>query len=152
MTITSVYLVYNEWSAANYKVGMTNSSPRRIGQILDEYGVEPKLISRVWFTTKAAARAAEKMWHKFLSEFQTSDHGGKEWFSLSPAHVQRFTDWANSGSTYNQLSYWLYFQGASDSDAEAYDEGLLKTIPRSYTPPRRTIDVWMNNGLSVSSG
>jgi regulator of PEP synthase PpsR (kinase-PPPase family) len=134
MTITSVYLVYNEWSAANYKVGMTNSSPRRIGQILDEYGVEPKLITRAWFTTKKAAKTAEKLWHKFLSQFQTSDVD----------QVQRFADWANSGATYNDLSHWLYFQGASDSDSDAYDDRLIKAIPRSYTPPRRTIDVWRN--------
>ena len=144
MTITSVYLVYNKWSAANYKVGMTNSSPRRIGQILDEYGVEPQLITRVWFTTTVAAKAAEKSWHKFLHDLQTYDHGGKEWFCLAQPIVDQFISWTEHGvSAYKDLAHWLYFQGASDSDARAYDRELIYTIPQLRPPP--SIDVWTSN-------
>lgn len=149
MSCTAVYLMHNAWSEANYKVGVSKAPPRRSGQVCIEYEVDPDIIQTVWFTCEKSARLAEKYWHRYLQDFRTDDHSGKEWFALSQEYVQKFCRWSDNSMSKNHIIKWLYNLGASKQALADYDYGLLKTVPRHTMPP--TIDLWMNNAFKGNS-
>jgi len=146
---TGVYLIHNSWSDANYKVGISSSPSRRSGQVCIEYDVDPTIITSAWFTSTDTARKAETFWHRYLQDFRTDDHPGKEWFSLSPKFVQMFCKWCELGKSRSELSRWLHIEGTTPKQRGDYDHTLIRQIPRHRHPP--SIDVWTNNGLSDNS-
>jgi hypothetical protein len=139
---TTVYLIRNVWSEANYKVGVTGNVPRRIAEIEEQYGVEAQLIDSCWFPTQQAAAAAEKIWHKILGQYQTDDHGGKEWFSLPARRVEEFRTWASLSMPGTALKRWLFVEGSSTAEVKAFLDKLFKALPK----PKReeSIDLWHN--------
>lgn len=144
MKCTSVYLIHNSWSIANYKVGLSSNPARRIGEILVNYDVEPVLITTAWFTEPLAAKTAETWWHRYLKEFRTDDHPGDEWFSMTEQLLSNFKKWsAKSRSQCDHLSWMLQ---ASREERNNYDTQLLKAIPRHNNPPR--ISVWRNQEVT----
>ena len=149
MTTAAVYLMHNEWSDANYKVGVTTSTSRRISQVMHDFGVEPRIITCAWFTSRRAAQTAETWWHRFLKDYQTSDHGGKEWFSLPHKYVEQFISWSYQSLDQSGLTKWLYFDGCSKEDRREYDQQLLKLIPR-YRNSTPRIDVWLSPTISIN--
>lgn len=148
MTISCVYLIHNTWSEANYKVGMSQSPSRRIGQIGETYEVEPVLIAATWFTDAKTAQRAETYWHRYFQDFLTDDHSGKEWFALTPAQVEMFCKWCELSRSCVDLANWLFKTGATPKERGDYDHGLIRHIPRHKDPP--SIDVWMNNDFRDS--
>lgn len=142
MARTALYLMFNDWSIANYKIGNSNLPGRRQAEICFSYGVEPRIITDVWFTSKEAAQRAELYWHRFFRDQQTDDHGGREWFSLTAADVEHFKSWADLGKSHKQITAWLFGTGAPRREQDAYNRTLLSAIPRRPHPP--SIDVWTN--------
>ena len=149
MSCTALYLMHNAWSESNYKVGISKSPPRRSGQVCTEYEVDPDIIKTVWFTCTQTARLAETYWHRYLQDFRTDDHSGKEWFALSSEYVQMFCKWSELSKSKTEIAKWLYNLGASTKQLGDYDFSLIKSIPRHKQPP--SIDVWMNNDFKDSS-
>jgi hypothetical protein len=146
MTCTALYLMRNTWSEANYKVGISKSPGRRQAEVIFTYDVEPVITTTAWFTSKHNAQEAERSWHRFLEEYRTDDHGGKEWFSLPTDKLHLFKQWASISSPVNDLRYWLHQVGASRHEQDSYDYSLLKKIPRKRKR-HQTIDVWKNKDL-----
>jgi hypothetical protein len=139
---TAVYLIYNTWSNANYKVGKTSNIPRRIAEIEDQYEVDARLIASCWFPTKMAAEAAERTWHKILSHFSTDDHRGREWFSLPSAQIEQFNNWAALSIPKPQLTKWLFGQSPSTDEVRRFQDMLFKAMPKRINQP--SVDVWNN--------
>ena len=137
---TTVYLIRNVWSEANYKVGVTGNVSRRIAEIEEQYGVEAQLIDSCWFPTRNDAEKAELTWHRRYAENRTDDHGGREWFSLGKTQITEFCDWAELSLTGDALKKWLYREGASWKDLKEYVDKVLRSIPKQHYPP--SIDVW----------
>ena len=140
---TGVYLIFNTWSDANYKVGISTSPSRRSGQVSIEYEVDPQIIVSAWFTSTETARKAETFWHRYLQDFRTDDHPGKEWFSLSQLYVQMFCKWCELGKSRSDLSRWLFIDGTTHKQRGDYDYSLIRKIPKLRPPP--SIDVWTSN-------
>lgn len=143
MKCTSVYLIFNSWSTANYKIGMSSNPARRIGEILVNYEVDPVLISTAWFTEEKAAQTAETWWHRYLSDYRTDDHSGDEWFALTTKQLSRYKRWSDQSRTQRDHLSWML--QASRDDRNTYDTSMLKSIPRQNNPPR--ISVWRNDAL-----
>ena len=148
MKCTALYLMHNVWSEANYKVGLSSSPPRRSGQVCVDYEVEPVIIQTAWFTCEKMARLAETYWHRYLQDFRTDDHPGKEWFALTNDYVQKFCKWSELSKSHFDIAKWVFNIGASKRQLGDYDYGLIRAIPRHRDPP--TIDVWMNNDFRGS--
>ena len=140
MKCTALYLIYNDWSESNYKVGISSYPARRLGEIAVTYQVEPRLLNQAWFTSKSAAQKAEVSWHRFLSEFRTDDHGGDEWFALDRNTKERISDWCNSSRNFNGIMDWAF--QAPVRELRNYDWKMLRSIP--YTKKVPSIDVWTN--------
>ena len=143
MASTALYLMFNAWSEANYKIGNSNSPGRRQAEVTFSYEVDPKIITDVWFTTKEAAHRAELYWHKYFADQRTDDHGGREWFSLTRDNVSTFSEWAAKGKSQSEMRHWLYGVGATRRQQDEYNNGLLLQIPRHLKPP--SIDVWTSS-------
>ena len=148
MTISCVYLIHNEWSEANYKVGTSKSPSRRLGQIGETYDVEPVLLASAWFTAPKTAQKAETFWHRYLQDFTTDDHSGDEWFALTPQQVEMFCKWCDLSRSRVELADWLLKTGTTWKERGDYDYELIRRIPRQINPP--SIDVWMNNDFNDS--
>lgn len=118
---------------------MTSSIPRRIGEIVVNYDVEPEVLTTAWFTTKQAAQTAETWWHRYLSEYRTDDHPGDEWFALPSAMLSSFIGWAEPSMDQIQLARWSI--QARDKQRRTYDTSLLHSIPR-HPRYRETISLW----------
>jgi hypothetical protein len=139
----AVYLMHNEWSAANYKIGMSKNPDRRRNEVEEGYAnVLPKIITVCWFATEAQARKAENIWHRRFSKKLTDDQGGKEWFSLTDADIAEFQQWSSNSKSRVQLIDWLFKDGASSKDVYHYVGNLFNAIPRKHA--RRTVEVWRN--------
>ena len=149
MKISCVYLMYNTWSDANYKVGISSSPPRRSGQVCVDYEVEPEVIKTAWFSCQKAARQAETYWHRYLQDFRTDDHSGKEWFALTNEYVQKFCKWSELSKSRTDIAKWLFNIGASRKQLGDYDYELIRRIPRHTIPP--SIDVWTNKDFIDNS-
>jgi hypothetical protein len=148
MTCTALYLMHNAWSVANYKVGISRSPSRRSGQVCNDYEVDPDVISTVWFTCTDTARKAENYWHRYLQDFRTDDHSGKEWFALTNEYVQKFCKWSELSKSRTDIAKWLFNIGASRKQLGDYDYELIRRIPRHTIPP--SIDVWTRKGFNDS--
>jgi Meiotically up-regulated gene 113 len=143
MTPTAVYLMKNDWSQSNYKVGISNRPARREIEIQENYGVYTVLLAACWFPTKQDAERAEKKWHKILSEFRTDDHSGKEWFSLPDYKVDQFLNWAKLSSDEGAMKRLFFQLGNSNDKVKAHLSRLFRGIPGER--PRQLIDVWHSN-------
>ena len=141
--------MHNAWSAANYKIGISNNPGRRQAEVCYSYDVEPKIITRAWFTSTKAAQQAELYWHRFLQDWRTDDHGGKEWFSLGTEYVRDFCKWSELGMSRSEIAKWLYNIGAPYKAQADYNYKLIRRIPKEKPPPR--IDLWMNNDFKGNS-
>lgn len=139
----AVYLMHNEWSAANYKVGMSNNPDRRRNEIEEGYAnVLPKIITVCWFATEAQARKAENIWHRRFSKKLTDDQGGKEWFSLTDADIAEFQQWSSNSKSRIELVDFLFKDGANSREVYEYVGKLFNAIPRKFK--RKTVEVWVN--------
>lgn len=146
----AVYLMFNEWSAANYKVGMSNNPDRRKTEVEENYSnVLPKIVAVCWFATESQARKAERIWHRRFSRKLTDDQGGKEWFSLTDLDVAEFQQWSSYSKTRVELVDWLYKNAASSKDVYEYVGSLFNAIPRKHN--RRSVEVWRNEDYLESS-
>jgi hypothetical protein len=141
--------MHNAWSAANYKIGISNSPGRRQAEVCFSYEVDPQIIAKAWFTTTKAAQKAELSWHRFLEDWRTDDHPGKEWFSLGEEYVRLFCQWAGQAMSASDIRGWLYKVGATRTQQDDYNYHLIREIPRRKHPP--SIDLWMNNDFRGSS-
>ena len=129
MDPTAVYLMRNIWAEANYKIGVSSIPYRRVWQVEESYGVGPMIMATAWFPTRSAATKAERLWHQYLSEYQTDDHGGKEWFCLPQRFVDAFTDWASSSPDGVHLKLRAKAQTLSRKDANQISKSLIASIP-----------------------
>jgi hypothetical protein len=132
--------MYNRWSADNYKIGFSKDPSRRGVEVKDTYEVDLKIISSCWFTTQFDARAAEKHWHRYFSDNQTIDHGGKEWFALSTSDVQTFTSWSALSPNKDELLDNLFKGHLTTKQVKDLTDKLFNSIPRRKKPD--SIDVW----------
>jgi len=140
----AVYLMHNEWSAANYKIGMSNNPDRRKHEIEEGYeNVLPKIVAVCWFATESQARRAENIWHRRFSKKLTDDQGGKEWFGLTPADVAEFEQWTSNSKSRVELIDWLFKDGANSREVYEYVGKLFNAIPRKHK--RKTVEVWFND-------
>lgn len=140
----AVYLMFNAWSAANYKVGMSSCPDRRMCEVEETYeNVQPKLVAVCWFTTEGQARKAENIWHRRFAKKRTDDQGGKEWFSLTENDVTEFEKWAALSKGRVELVDWLFKDGANSRDVYEYVGTLFNGIPRTHRG--RSIEVWFNS-------
>jgi hypothetical protein len=146
---TAVYLIFNTWSVSNYKVGKTRNIPRRIAEIEEQYGVDARLITSCWFPTKKAAEAAEKIWHKILSQFFTDDHSGKEWFSLPSSQIELFRQWASLSLPKPQLVKWIFGKAPTTDEVRLFQDNLFKALPKRPNQP--SVDVWTNPHYLLNS-
>ena len=146
MKCVSVYLIHNQWSESNYKVGKSSLPSRRLGEISVGYDVDPRLIKACWFTTPSAASAAEKFWHRYLRDFQTDDHGGKEWFSLPTRLLDQFCQWSSLSFGFPEIFKWS--MDHSPQARNQYDTKLIRAIPRHIKPP--SIDLWTTMDTTLS--
>ena len=145
----AVYLMRNEWSEANFKIGISNRPFRRHLEVDDQYGVSSRIITTCWFPNRHFAGKAELIWHKRYNELQTDDHGGREWFSLGKTQIDEFCAWAELSMPGDALKQWLFRDGASYKEVKAFVSQLFNGIPKRHYHP--SIDVWIRNGLSASS-
>jgi predicted GIY-YIG superfamily endonuclease len=143
ITPTAVYLMKNDWSQSNYKIGVSNRPARREIEVQENYGVYTILLASCWFPTKQDALKAEQKWHKIFEHFRTDDHSGKEWFSLPSSRVEQFLNWAKPSSDEGAMKRLFFKYGSSTDEVR----GLLKQLFRSFPQERlhRTIDVWHSN-------
>lgn len=140
---TAVYLLRNNWSQSNYKIGISNYPDRRVFEVSNNYeNVDPKVVCTGWFPTRKAALKAETKWHRYFSDMNTDDHGGKEWFSLSFDDLTLFRNWTKQSKDPQELRLWLFNQAASRSDVKLYTTALTASIP--CQPYINLIDVWMS--------
>jgi len=139
----AVYLMRNEWSESNYKVGMSNHPDRRHLEVEDQYlNVSPRIVSVCWFPTDKLARVAERMWHSRFRNKRTDDHGGREWFSLTIGDVSEFTHWTEHSKSASDLKAWLFKDAASNDAVDAYRRLLFDSIPKRRG--RKFIDLWVS--------
>lgn len=139
-----VYLLRNEWSEANYKIGISNNPDRRCIEVRETYkNVLPKVLTTAWFPRKRSAFKAEQQWHRAEKMYLSDDHGGKEWFSLPQETVEMFTTWASQSLDLRALRHWLFAEGAKSDEIRDYTESLLRDIPRNYTRPM-SINTWFS--------
>jgi T5orf172 domain len=129
MEPTAVYLMRNIWSEANYKVGVSSIPHRRVWQVEEAYGVGPMIVSTVWFPTRYSATKAEGLWHKYLKEYQTDDHGGREWFCLPDHIVSEFVEWAKLSPDGTMLKLKVKAQRLSKAEVRQLSTTLLRSIP-----------------------
>jgi len=145
MDPTAVYLMRNIFAEANYKVGVSSIPHRRVWQVEESYGAGPMIVATVWFPTRAAANKAEKLWHQYLHEYLTDDHGGKEWFALPDRFVKEFIRWSAMSPDGATLKLRVKAQTLTKGEAMNLSKTLIAAIPthdgRSKVPkttkPRR---------------
>ena len=145
MRCTALYLVFNDWSQSNYKIGVSSCPSRRLGEIAVNYEVEPRIITEAWFTCERNAVKAETRWHRFFSEFRTDDHKGDEWFALPSAQRSQISGWMDKSMDFNHIIDWAF--QAQLQQLKDYDRKLLHSIPFRHNPP--TIDVWRMKKTSL---
>lgn len=143
ITPTAVYLMKNDWSQANYKVGISNRPARREVEIQENYGVYTVLLATCWFPSKEEAQRAEHRWHQYLEEHQTDDHSGKEWFSLTTRQVEEFKKWARASAKADEMKRMFFSHGSRSTPVRSLVRQLFSSIPRQKNCPR--IDVWHPN-------
>lgn len=137
----AVYLMKNLWSESNYKVGFSNNPSRRVVEVDHHYGVQPRILSTCWFPTEKDARAAELIWHKRFADFQSDDHGGREWFSLPRARVNEFSEWCSNSPDRLQLLDDLFKGHLTVSQVKSLTSKLFNSIPK--TMKFQSIDLWV---------
>jgi len=145
MKSTAIYLVHNTWSVSNYKVGISSTPSRRLGEITVNYEVDPRIIATAWFTEVKAAQTAETFWHRYLREYSIDDHGGDEWFSLPTSIRDSIISWTKNSKQQNEITSWMY--RATRNNRNGYNSSLINTIPRHYRPP--SIDIWINPKMNL---
>ena len=138
MDPTAVYLMRNIFSESNYKIGVSSIPYRRVWQVEESYGVGPVIATTVWFPTRYAATKAEALWHQYLHQYQTDDHGGKEWFCLPEAIVKEFLHWAKESPDGVMLKLKAKAQKLSQAEVRRISTQLLRSIPNERTT--RTAD------------
>ena len=138
MRCTALYLVFNDWSESNYKIGISSCPSRRLGEIAINYEVDPRVITQAWFSNERTAQIAETRWHRYFSDFRTDDHKGDEWFALPTKERQVLQAWSSTSLPFSRI-FDFAFQ-SSLCTIRNYDKSLLNSIPRRYAPP--SIDVW----------
>ena len=149
---TAVYLIKNDWSDCNYKIGISNFPDRRSTELDVQYSnVYPILITSCWFPSTKTARKAEHHWHKYFASQLSDDHGGIEWFGLTEEHVSLFTDWAKMSMDGLDIKQWIFSKGATTQELSKYSKDLIKAIP-SKRSVRRTIDVWFSPIYTINNG
>ena len=126
---TAVYLLRNIWSEANYKVGVASVIQRRQWQVEEAYGVAPVLVGSAWFPTRKDAQRAESTWHKYLAEFRSDDHGGKEWFTLPSHKVRQLVEWLKLSPNEAYLKLLIKANRLSVAEAKQITTKLLNAIP-----------------------
>lgn len=137
-----VYLMRNEWSHSNYKIGMSNHPDRRHLEVEDQYrNVCPRLMTMCWMPTTRLARKVETMWHTRFRDKRTDDHGGREWFSLSVGDVSEFTHWAENSKSASDLKAWLFRDAASSAAVDEYRKLIMNAIPKRRRRFQH-IDLW----------
>lgn len=147
---TAVYLMRNEWSASNYKIGMSNHPDRRHLEVEDQYkNVSPRIITTCWFPTTKLARSAEFIWHCRYRNKRSDDHGGKEWFALTAGDVSEFIHWSEHSKSASDIKAWLFRDGASKEAVAAYRELLFSSIPKRSK--RSFIDLWVSPRYQVET-
>jgi hypothetical protein len=129
MDPTAVYLMRNIFSEANYKIGVSSIPHRRVWQVEESYGVGPMIVATAWFPTRTAANKAEKLWHLYLAEYRTDDHGGKEWFCLPQRFVDAFVEWVKNSPDGVHLKLQAKAQVLSRKDANRITKSLIASIP-----------------------
>ena len=138
----AVYLMKNDWSESNYKVGFSNNPSRRSTEMEENYGVNPSIISTCWFPSEYDARAAELIWHRRFASYRSDDHGGREWFSLPSAHVDEFKEWCSHSPDHQELLDDLFKGGLTFHQVKILTDKLFKLIPKPQGTPR--VDVWVS--------
>jgi hypothetical protein len=128
---TAVYLLRNIWAEANYKVGIASVLDRRKWQIEESYGVGPVIVGSAWFPSRQDARQAEKLWHRYLRESRSDDHGGKEWFSLTPEQVKQFVTWLQLSPDEAMLKLKLRAGQLTPAEAKTISTKLIRSIPHA---------------------
>lgn len=136
MDPTAVYLMRNIWAEANYKIGVSSIPHRRVWQVEEAYGVGPMIMATVWFPTRTAATKAERLWHQYLLDYRTDDHGGKEWFCLTSALVNEFLEWAKLSPDGTKLKLQAKAQRLSKSESYRLTKLLVDAIPTHAEQPR----------------
>lgn len=138
-----VYLLFNEWSESNYKIGISNNPDRRVLEVTETYtNVLPKTIATAWFPSKRSAQRVESRWHKYFKEYQSDDHGGKEWFSLTDENTRLFIEWSKKSKSSIEMTKWLFAQGPRPSIVQDYVKAMNDSMPRSLRRPENTD--WFN--------
>lgn len=138
---TAVYLIRNIWAESTFKIGVASVIDRRRFQIEGQYCVAPVLVGAAWFPNRTFAQTAETKWHRTLHEFQTDDHGGKEWFCLPQKWVKALTSWVNSGPSETAVKLGTKYLSLR-SDLDSSSKSLIKSIPKRtrHVPD----DLWNN--------
>lgn len=139
--LTAVYLLKNRWSESNYKIGISNSPSRRIIEVNELYEVDAVVVTCLWFPRVIDAQISETTWHRRLAQYRTDDHGGKEWFCLTPSQVDSFKEWASKGLSRPALKDLIYVKGASDKWLRAYSVDKRNAIPK-VTQHFNRISIW----------
>ena len=137
---TALYLMKNRWSDSNYKIGVSRSPIRRLYEVNENYHVDAKIICTLWFPSTYFARRAESIWHARFIDWRTDDHGGNEWFSLTPKQVSEVTVWASEGVSRRIMSTWIYTNARTSSELCRYAYEVIGHIPQRTYPPR--ISLW----------
>lgn len=139
MDPTAVYLMRNIWAESNYKVGVSSIPHRRVWQVEEQYGVGPMIVATVWFPTRYAATKAESLWHKYLNQYLTDDHGGKEWFCLPNAIVEEFLQWAKQSPDGVMLKLKAKAEKLTQSEVRRISTQLTRSIPYGSSQHREAL-------------
>ena len=138
----AVYLMKNQWSESNYKIGFSNNPGRRGAEVDFQYEVQPKILSVCWFPTEKDARAAEKLWHRYLKDHRSDDHGGREWFSLTNEVIGMFKEWSENSISELALTDNLFKGLMNERQVRDYTSKLITTVPRERKQP--LINLWLS--------
>lgn len=137
MDPTAVYLMRNIWAESNYKVGISSIPHRRVWQVEESYGVAPLIVTTVWFPTRYAAAKAEGLWHEYLRDYRTDDHGGKEWFCLPDHLIQEFLEWAKLTPDGVMLKLKTKAKQLTKSESNRISRTLTSAIPHHHNHRNR---------------
>lgn len=137
----AVYLMKNNWSDNNYKIGYSNNPTRRRQEVEENYdNVDPRIITEVWLPTTQYARKIEARWHKRFKKNLSNDHGGREWFTLTTKEIQAFLEWSEQSMNERALQDFLFRDAASKQSVYEYCYSLLDTIP--HVTKKRVVETW----------